>query len=244
METKTTIETLGYILKEELLTSVKNNMVQDTLVFETQNPFPGYHGKHLPGAAHKPEFIYFVTKEKYSTEHIFRTAEKVKKYFGQDINIARTELTLFNRNYNSFRIKGSMESTRLQELLSCFKSEGIKFEKYRKIEANALIRIQKTFWIEEKAEGIFYDLEEPMAYFLKSPSYINWDEFKTITLRIKNNSEYSNFDAALGLFYVRHRVVDFVRIFDKDPGLEKLKSIQEKYFNEIKRLLLDRHNIQ
>jgi len=239
MESKVLINTLGYIIKEEDLVSVKNNIIPNTLVLETQKPFPGYHGSHQPEELKIPEFIYFVTKEKYSSEHIFRVTDNVQKYFGKDLNVARVELTIFNDTYYSFRIKGCKDYTRVNELQSCFKSEGIKFANYKKIETKALIRVQKTFSLEEQ-DLIYVDLEDPSCFYLPIPLKLNWEQFRIITMNIKNNIEDNNYDAALALFFLKHKVVDLVRIFTQEPNIDKLLDIKTRYQNEIKKLLIDK----
>jgi hypothetical protein len=240
MDTKNIIESIGYITKEEKLASVKQNIIPDTLVIETVDPFPGYHGKNLPEEVVCPEFMFFVTREKYTTEHILRVTENVQKYFGNKPDVARAELNIYNRVYPAFRIKGCKDFTRLIELQSCYKSEGIKFAKSRKIEANGLIKIQKTFTLQEQGEGIYFDKEDPDYYYIKLPAHLNWEQFKSITLNIKRNTETSNFDAALGLFYRKQGIIDFVRIYDKESKMDKLMDIKERYYNEIKKFLLDK----
>ncbi len=240
MDTKNKIESIGYIVKEEKLASVKLNIIPDTLVIETVEPFPGYHGKNLPQEVVCPEFTFFVTREKYTTEHLLRVTDNVQKYFGKRPDVARAELTIYNNVYPALRIKGCKDYTRLNELQSCYKSEGIKFAKSKKIDAYGLIKIQKTFTLKEYSEGIYFDLEDPDYSYIKIPAFLNWEQFKSITLGIKRNFEISNFDAALGLFYRSQGIIDFVRIYDKESKIEKLTEIRERYYNEIKKFLLDK----
>jgi hypothetical protein len=243
MDTNTIIESLGYILKEEKLLSVKQHFIPNTLVLEIQNPFHGYHGKFQPEEAIFPEFFFFVTREKYPTEQIYRTTTLAQKYFGHEFNVARTEIHLFNSVYQSLRIKGCKDYSRAIELQTWFKGEGIRFAKSKKIESTGLIKLQKTFKIKEIADGIFHDLNNPNIHYLQMPSYIGWDYFKPLTARIKNTMKRCNFDAAQALFYRNQGVVDLVRIFDKDATMDKLLDIKERYLEEVKKFLLDKYNI-
>jgi hypothetical protein len=236
------IETLGYILKEENLVSIQNNIIPDTLILEAKNPFPGYHGKYLPEEFKIPEFVYFVTKEKYTSEHVFRVTRNVQKYFDREINVARSELTIHNTVYPSIRIKGCKDFTRVNELISCYKSEGFRFVKSKPIDATGLIKVQKTFSLVEKEKGIYFDKEESKNYYIEVPYYLNFEQFRKITTNIKNNIENSNFDAAQAMIYRKHGVVDLVRIFEINTNLERLKELQYKYENEIHKLLIDKLN--
>ena len=68
------IESVGIVTKEVTFTTVKHNIVPNTLVLETLQPFPGYHGEYLPTDT-KPEAVYFVLSKEFSTEFIFRTVK-------------------------------------------------------------------------------------------------------------------------------------------------------------------------
>lgn len=239
MNAKNTIETIGYILKEEKLATLTHSILPNTFVVETQAPYPGYHGKDLPGAITVPEFVFFVTKKKYTTEQIERMAKNIRKYFDEFIDVARAEINVYNKTYTSIRIKDCKDLKRITELQSCFKSEGVDFDKSRAVDTTGLINIQKHFYIEETSEGIYRDLEDANSFYVQIPVRLNWEQFRAITLKIKNAQETSNFDAALGLFYRRNGVVDVVRIYDKEPSPEKLNDIRARYLNEIKKLLLD-----
>jgi hypothetical protein len=240
MNTNQNIETLGYILKEEDLVSVKNVLVPDNLIIEAKNPFPGYHGKHLPEEIKIPELIYIVTKEKYTSEHVFRVSQNIQKYFEKEINVARSQLTIYNTVYQSIRIKGCTDFTRVNELISCYKSEGFKFVKNKLIDATALIKVQKTFSLLEKEKGIYFDLEESNTYYIEVPYFLNFEQFRKITVHIKNNSENNNFDAAQTMIYRKHGVLDMVRIFKADTKIDLLRELREKYQKEIHRLLIDK----
>ncbi len=235
------IETIGYITKEEKLVSLEHDIIPNTQVIETREPFPGYHGKDLPGelSASAPEFIFFVTKQKYTTEHIARVTKNIRKYFKEEVDIARAEINIFNNKYPSIRVKNCQDFSKIAELQSCYKGEGIKFAKKTKVDTLGLIRIQKHFNMEEVATGIFKDLEETNTSYLQIPVELKWPQFKSITIKIKNNMDDSNFDAALGLFYRKGGLVDFVRIYAENADTKRLEDIRDRYTKEISRILLN-----
>lgn len=239
MDKKSTIETIGYVFKEEKLATLNHNIIPNTFVLETEEPYPGYHGKDLPGASTVPEFVFFVTKNKLTTEQIERITNNIRKYFEQKIDVARAEINIFNNTFSSIRIKDCKDLTQITELQSCFKSEGVEFAKSRSIDSKGLIKIQKHFHLEETSEGVYKDLNDSDTFYLQIPAKLNWEQFRAITLKIKNSQEVSNFDAALGLFYRQIGVVDVVRIYDKGPTDEKLNNIRTRYLNEVKKLVLN-----
>ncbi|OQY00698.1 MAG: hypothetical protein B6I20_08375 [Bacteroidetes bacterium 4572_117] len=191
------IETIGYITKEEHLISLEHDIIPNTLVIETKAPFPGYHGKNLPGelSVATTEFVFLVTKQKYTTEKIARITQNIRKYFKEDIDIARAEISIYNKKIPCIRLKNCMDISKVAELQSCYKGEDIKFAKQKKIDTVALIKIQKYMAIEEIGEGIYKDLEEENTSYLQIPMELNWPQFKSITHKIKNNMDNSNFDA-------------------------------------------------
>lgn len=239
MDKKNAIETIGYILKEEKFATLEHNIVPHTFVLEAQNPFPGYHGKDLPGESKVPEFVFFVTKKKYTTEHIFRVTHNIRKYYDEDLDVARADINILNKKFPTIRIKDCKDFTMISELQSCYKSEGIEFVKSQKVETIGLVNIQKHFFVEEVEEGIYNDLDDENYFYLQIPVNLNWEQFRAITMRIKNSMEQSKFDVALGLFYRRQGIVDVVRVYNKEAKLEELRDIRDRYHDKIKKILLD-----
>ena len=71
MSMNRTIETMGSIAKVEKLETLNNNILENTLVLEEIEPFPGYHGANLP-TGYNPTAVYLVLKKKVSTIRIMR----------------------------------------------------------------------------------------------------------------------------------------------------------------------------
>jgi len=240
MSEKKIIETVGYITKEEKLENFKHDSISSMFVLETIEAFPGYHGKNLPTDNKPPEFVFFITKQKYPTEFISRIKRNISEYFKTDVNISKAYINAFNKSLPAIRLRSCKNIDNIPELISILKNEGIKFAKKQELNTETLIKVQRSFIFEEISEGIYKDLDKENTFYLSVPHNLKWHQFKEITFNIKNNIENNNFDAAQGYFYRKSGIEDVVRIFDTETKEENLAQIKEKYLNEIKKVLLNR----
>ncbi|MDA3780584.1 MAG: hypothetical protein PF487_10260, partial [Bacteroidales bacterium] len=71
------IETIGYLIKEEFLSSVENYNYSNTSVISNSQPFPGYYGNDVPSESHIPSF-FLLTSKLYSFEEISKITKNVK----------------------------------------------------------------------------------------------------------------------------------------------------------------------
>ena len=66
-------------------------------------------------------------------------------------------------------------------------------------------------------------------YYLQIDKQLTWSQFKNVTREVRNNLDFSNFDAALVALYTMNRVLDLVRIYAKDIDQSRLEIIHKKY---------------
>ena len=230
MNTNSTIESLGKIMKEETLQSVTFNILQNTLVLENLEPFPGYNGQNVPLES-APESIFLMTTKACPTETIFRLSGRICQYHALSFSACPAEISLFNNLYYGIRLKGLPSYNVIADIQGCYMDQGISFMKYKKIQSAGLMKIDKIFRLERIADHIYKDVEDAFTYYLEIPYAFNWNLFKKVTANIKNNLENRNFDAAIGFIY-RKEIMDFVRIYAKTE-LPRLTIIREKYLEEI-----------
>ncbi|OFX24609.1 MAG: hypothetical protein A2041_01100 [Bacteroidetes bacterium GWA2_31_9b] len=228
---KTLIETFGYIKKEENLITVESNIILNTFVLESQHEFPGYHG-NIPEKS-QPRSLFLITSKDYQFEDIARTTKKIKKVFNHDFNASQGHIYFKSETLSCIRLKYLKSFTFIPELQNLLKDEDIKFSKKRFLESTGLIVINKRFYVSEREEGLYQDLEEESKYYLELPIKLEWEMFKKITLDIKNNVDNINFDAAQGVFYRKCGIVDVVRIYDQDKNVERLTTLRKLYLDEI-----------
>jgi hypothetical protein len=232
-ETMPTIETVGTILKVETLTTLTESILNNTLVLENIEPFPGYHGSNLPTEP-IPHYLYFILNKKYATERIIRITQSIKRYFKPEFDATAGRICIYNDQFYCVRVKDLKSFANIAELQSCYYDEGLRFMKKKNISGPALIRLNKYFILQKLEEGIFLDLEEPRMHYLQIPLQLRWKLFEKITYTIKNNFDNPNFDSALGSIFLKE-VIDVLRIFAKEWNIDRLRDLRKKYLDEIAR---------
>ena len=228
------IETVGYIKKEENLTTVENNIIPHTLVLENLQPFPGYHGANLPEKS-MPRSLFLIVTKDYTFEEIARITKKIKQNFQYDFNASIGHIYFKTTSYTCIRIKYLKSFTFLPELQSLFQEYGIKFVKQKIIDAKGIIVINKHFYVAELEEGLYDDLEEDSKFYIEVPKDLPWDVFKEFTLSVKNNIDNCNFDAAQGVFYRKEGIVEVVRLYICEGETDIIKTIHKLYIDKIKK---------
>ncbi len=236
MEMKKNIETFGYITKVERLHTLTSNVREGTFVLENFEPFPGYHGSNLP-TGYDPHYIFLMTKKEYSYEMISRISMNIRRNSGLSFGARPAELFIFNKKYHAIRIKELKSFELIPELQDWYLNEGVYFMKNRKFNNDGVINVMKHFQLDEFEEGIYKDLGNPLMNYLQVPVRLSWKVFEKMTVYIKNNLENSNFDAAMGVIYLKD-VMDVVRIFEKGMNVGFLKQIRGMYLEEIRKLSL------
>lgn len=221
----------GCSVKEETLQTVDHYVLENTLVLENIEPFPGYHGENLPTGT-KPESLFLITDKTYPVETIFRASQHLCCYPDVPIDACPVEIGISNSKYSGIRIRGLDNYSLISEIQGCFIEKKIGFMKKKKINAPGLMRIIKIFSMEKLDNHIFGDLEDNNTFYLDIPYHFNWDRFRNITMHVKNNLDNSNFDCALGFIYQKE-MKEFVRVYIQNTEVIRLKLIREKYLEEI-----------
>jgi hypothetical protein len=229
---KILIETMGYIKKEANLSTVQNNIIPHTLVLESLQPYPDYHGKNMPEQS-TPRSLFLIVNKDYSFEEIARIIKKIKGDFDFDFNASQGNIYFKTTSYSCIRIKYLKSFTFLPELQRMFQNEGISFAKQKTINSVGLIVIKKHFFVDEIEEGIYRDIDESSKFYVDLPVVLPWGEFKEQVHNIKNNLDNSDFDAAQGVFYRRNGIVEVVRLYMCEGEIEKVQRIHKMFIDQI-----------
>ena len=228
------IESMGYLLKEETLQTVEHYVLQNTLVLENLEPFPGYLGENLPLDT-KPDSIFLITDKPYNAESIFRMSAQMCNYSGISFDACPAEVFIHNTHYFGIRIKGLVNYSYISDIQGCYRDHDIGFMKKRNINDPGLIRINKIFCLEKLAEHIYKDLEDEHTFYVSVPAHLNWSLFKKVTQNVKNNIDNSNFDCASGFIYLK-TILELVRIYTHSADISRLQVIRSKYLEEIAKI--------
>jgi hypothetical protein len=224
---------LGFALKLEELSTVKDNVLPNTLVLENSDPFPGYHGNSMHMDT-KPRHLFLVLDRKYPGDEIIRKACEIRNDFNHSFDASFGETTIQGEPMHFIRIRGLKSFTQLSSLQHRFADKGFSFSKIQTIHSQAIIKVYKYFRLEEIADGIFRDEDESMMFYLKIKTKPDWQAFEKVTLFIKQNVDIYNFDAALAILY-GNRITDLIRIYAKDPDINQLKELRDKYLQQLEK---------
>lgn len=226
--------TFGSLKKEETLTTIEHNILSNTLVVENMSPFPGYH--HDVPMDSTPNFIFLILSKAHEDDEILRATKNIKRYFPKDFDACPGSIHIYTDDYYCIRLRGLENFDIISEIQTCYMDEGIKMHKYKHIDTKAIIKLNKSFSLEKMDNGIYKDLVDKYMYYIQIPVNFKWKVFEKLTYSIKNNVEYSNFDAALGFFYIDD-ITDFVRIYAHEPTKDRLESIRTQYLEEMEKML-------
>jgi len=226
------IETLGSLIKVDSVVTVEYNIVPNTFVLETIEPYPLYHGNVPLGA--KPNLIFLITSEEYTVEHIIRTANRIQQYFPFKIDATPAIVKIYNDTYKGIRLRGLLNFEQIKQIQNSLLTEGLKFAKMKKIQGPALIHLKKSYLLTEVVDGIYKDNVEPMMWYFSIPVKIEWNLLNLFTNNIKNNIENPNFDVAFGWIFV-NGITDVIRIYTSELSIEAVKELQNRYHDEFRK---------
>lgn len=227
MKTKKIIKTCGSITKMESLIPVDYNILQNTYVVETQDPYPGYYGK-VPKQT-KPNSLYLITNQYYRLDEVLHFVKTMDNFKEGEISYASAILDFKYHIYNAIRIKYFPDYELIYKLQSEFINAGVEFLKKRHITNSAQIKVFKCIELNEIEEGFYLDDKEVHHGYFQIPDELSFNEFLDIIYDIRNNIESIAFDAAIGSLLMDSDLIDVVRIYSDTLNLNLLKSIQEKF---------------
>ncbi len=233
---KIIIERYGNLLKEESLVTMHDKILPNTFVLKAPEPFPGYFGYYsdIPSDS-KPLYIYLVLKRLYTLEEVTRATQNIKKYFSADFNAAAGTVSLYNKEYHVIRVRHLDTFDQIIDLQAGYIDEGFEFKKKpNNITGSAIIRLKKFFTLEEVEDGVYFDLDEKDHGYFTIPDKLPWKYFEVVTNKVKNNWDYSKFDAAIGHFHQNFGITDMVRIYNPNIDREYLLGVRKKYLERIK----------
>ena len=234
MEQKNDIEVFGTIHKRETVSTIDDKVEPGTLVFEALEPFPGYY--HETPFDIKPIYMYIALQEHYPLENIIRATEKIEKVFDKKFDAGKGFLKIYNTSYNVLRVRHLNRYDLIGTLQKAYSDNGIHFSNKNKksLKEKAQIKVVKFFNLKEIDEGIYLDNKEQFHAYIELPEFCEWDDFNDLSNRVKYNWQESKFDAAMGSFYYKGRLREFVRIYSNKISIGYLQKLKKLYIEKMK----------
>ncbi len=227
-------EVIGNVIKEESISLVNHHKLPGTLVINIDHPFPGLQGMDFQLES-KPRSVIIATSQVYSFAKILRGADKINKNTDFDINASFAKIKAGRHLIYGIRIKGLDSYSQIPELQKLWEDYGFKLLKKKSLNTDkpVSIKISKFFHIKEIDNNIYKDACIDGMYFIEIPEYLPWEEFRKITMKVKNNISNNNFDVVKGLFYKDDTVKDMIRIFKPNIQQDLLQEIKKRYYKEM-----------
>ncbi len=233
MNSQRIIEAWGAITKEEKVRSIRLNSLNNFLVLENIEPFPGYFGENLPTGT-RPRSIFLILAKKYKAEDLMRTLKRVSQKIQHKCYGCFGYIQMYNHKNYCIRIKNLDCFDTINTLQSYLQEEGIEFMKHKGLTENALIKVYKPFLISEAESGKYEDQLEEDKVYLRYPYHVSWNDFKEITQRVRYNLSNNLFDAALCTIWNLNGPTDLIRLFDRRRNSLRTNLIHQLYLRETK----------
>jgi len=225
-------ELIGKIIKQENVDTIDINKIPRTFVINVPDPYKSYYSRFTD--IDKPVAVIFVTKTPNSFEKILRITKKINDLYNLELSGAKCEVTIKSRKLNGIRVRGINRFNEVAQVQQYYKDEGFEFSKSETFsDTEVQIRINRFFVIDGLDKGVYQSKIEDDVYYVELPKYISWDDFKRITIEVKNNMTDSSYDVAKGILYVNGGITEIVRIVKPKATVEMLKMIQQKYIDRL-----------
>lgn len=233
MKQKNVKEYVGSLSKEESLKCIENDLlIKDSCVLESVNPFFGYYAD-APNVP-QPNYLYIMLSERVDFMDLQRIILQVNKQSKLTVDAVWASISVPNyQEMPSIRIRDLQQYGQISILQQQYRDTGLPLLKHNKnaLLNNAIIKLQKFFFLEELDEGLFFDARQAHHGYFVIPEHIDWKRFKKLTAEAKYEIELLNFDAAIASIFTSNRIIELVRIYREDINVEKLKAIRDRYYH-------------
>lgn len=232
MEQSQIIETIGSITKTESLVSMRRDVIENSLVLKSKDPFPGV--RELTEENEKPGSVFIILHYRYAPEKINRITCKLLL----DLNLQRYpsygEIITYDRILPCVRVKELMNNSQIKPIQEYLSNHDLQLMHYHSVDSECRIKIFKTFKLAEIGDGLYRDLQDGEKFYVRIQDSLNWKRFDFITKKIKSNLSNPEFDAAMGVIYRFAGPENVIRIYDRNISFERASALRKLYLKEIK----------
>lgn len=227
-------EYFGTLEKLEEFTTLTQNIIPGSLVFESLNPFWGYYSED-PGDYHQL-YVYLIVNRTYAVFDVVRALQKVREELNIDLDAAKAFVRFNDRHYNAIRVRHLDGYHQISEIQEAFARNGISMlmasDKQKKVSVHVILK--KVFCFSNISDDLFLDAFEANHAYFEIPKALSFDEFAVLTQKVRNNWLDSKFDAAMGYYMRKQKVVEIIRIYSEKMDANYLAEIKKLYLSKIK----------
>ncbi len=223
------IEVFVNLTKNDTVLALDQKILPGSLVFDSLNPFPGYYHE-LPTDADSI-YIYMVLDKQYPLEEILRATQNIEKQYDWDFDAGKAYLTIGTTSLDAIRLRHLPTIDLVEKLQEAYVNQGINFLMNKKLKGKleARTKIVKFLVLEELADGVFLNADDPTFAYIEISRFLDPEEFIQVSMDVKYNWEGHEFDAASASFYNQGKLYEVVRIRSDKMDANYLKSIQKLY---------------
>ena len=235
MKQLTVIQTIGSIIKQELLNSLNDNILPNTCVLFSRKldseRFTERDQIQLEGE--QLSSIYIVLQYRYAPEKILKLSKQISKLLNTECSITYVEIMLKDKILPCIRIKRLRHMSYVSTIQKIIKTNNFKLSQTPIIIDNCFVKIFKNFKVLEIDPYIYRDYFEREKIYIKPPYGIDNDLFNLLVFRVKEKMVNNNFDAALGELYRFNGTETIIRILDKNRSLERALEFKMYFMKEL-----------
>jgi hypothetical protein len=221
-----TLRVCGSVTKKESLALITSNILGHYMVAEAYQPYSGYYGR-VPDKP-EPNSLFLFTEKYYTLEESLRMTQNIKICSKNRVNVATAVIQFKNQCLPAIRIRHFPDYQHLSMLQQCYIEQGVKFKRRVHLENEAIVTVNKTFFLEIAEEGIFLDKEMKNEGYIAVPKYLKWDDFEELMQNVRNNSKCLLFDAIQGGLIIKGKVTDIIRIYSGHLTTELLQCVRKE----------------
>jgi len=226
----------GTIFKREALLSAALNYETRALVLYAKDPFPGYYcSEDNPSdSTCKEQSIYLpvYTGSLPSEDHLCRISLEAKAKFR--ISSCPARFSMGGKVVKGIRLK-DIETDKVNSVVKFFEFSGLEFYQDKKIGTFlSHIYLKAFFDVKRISDKIYQNTLNQDLYYMVIPEPVEWNIFERLFTFQKSRTDYRNYDAALGYWYTQPIFTDFIRIYGKNLGVDKLLNIRNEFLRNNK----------
>ena len=223
MQSENLLNVCGSITKNESLLWLKSNIMPHTYVAEANIPYSTYYGG-MPEKA-EPNSLFIFTYRYYTLEESLSITQSIKFCSKHKVNAASALLKIKNTLYPAIRIRNFPDYEHLKMLQKCYQELEVKFAKKVKKANEALVTVNKCFYLEKMDESIYLDKVNKHEGYIRIPKHLSQYEFSNLINNVRNNSDCISFDAARGGLIIHGTAIDIVRIYSEHLNYDLLQCV-------------------